>query len=315
MLDQIDEFLTFVRIEKGLARNSVMAYKADLLKFATYLEDHDISSWDAVRRENIRLFLNSESEKGSKASTVVRKLVSIKVFYNYLDRHHDEYEDILTRNVTEGMKVTRLLPRLPGDLSVEEVDRLLEVNLDRLREVDASACKTAYLLLRDQSMLELLYASGLRGSELVMLKIDELKLDLDSNHLRITGKGNKTRLVPIGAPARLRLKSYLADVRPRLEREPLCPQVFLSKSGKQLTRARVWAIVKECAKQAGIEKKVSPHTLRHSFATHLLANGADLRIIQEMLGHADISTTEIYTHVERARLRRAHDQFHPRGDG
>ena len=313
MLDQIDEFLTFVRIEKGLADNSRTAYKTDLLKFAKNLVVHGIGSWDAVTRDHILNFLDTvkmdEKSETTTGATVARTLVSIRVFYRYLRR-----EGILKRNVTEVMDGPGLWRLLPEHLSEAEVDQLLKVNVDRLLEVDAAACKYL-LLLRDQSMLELLYASGLRGSELVMLKIDELKLDLDSNHLRITGKGNKTRLVPIGAPARLRLKSYLADVRPRLEREPLCPQVFLSKSGKQLTRARVWAIVKECAKQAGIEKKVSPHTLRHSFATHLLANGADLRIIQEMLGHADISTTEIYTHVESARLRRAHDQFHPRGDG
>ena len=300
MLDRIDEFLAFVRVEKGLARNSVMAYKTDLLQFEENLEEHGISSWDAVTRDHILDFLDREKPAAAAASTVARELVSIKVFYRYL--HH---ERILKRNVTEVMDGPRLWRRLPEQLSVEEVDELLKVN--------ANACKDDYLLLRNQSMLELLYASGLRVSELVMLKIDELKLE--SKHLRITGKGDKTRLVPIGDPARLRLKSYLADVRPRLEREPLCPQVFLSKSGQQLTRDRVWAIVKECAKLAGIQKSVYPHALRHSFATHLLANGADLRIIQEMLGHADISTTEIYTHVNTERLIRAHAQFHPRGGG
>jgi integrase/recombinase XerD len=162
-------------------------------------------------------------------------------------------------------------------------------------------------------MLELLYASGLRVSELVMLTIDGLKLE--SKILRITGKGNKTRVVPIGEPAQDRLERYLEHVRPRLQGELPCPQVFLSKSGRPLTRARVWAIVKECAKLAGIQKNVYPHALRHSFATHLLANGADLRIIQEMLGHADISTTEVYTHVNTGSLVRAHAKFHPRGGG
>ena len=305
MLDRIDEFLAFVRVEKGLARNSEMAYKADLLQFEKNLKEHGISSWDAVTRDHILDFLDRVAPAKAAASTVARKLVSIKVFYRYL--HH---ERILKRNVTEVMDGPRLWRRLPEQLSVEEVDRLLKVN--------ANACKDDYLLLRNQSMLELLYASGLRVSELVMLKIDELKLDEpkpEKNYLRITGKGSKTRVVPIGAPAQSRLKFYLEVVRPRLEREPTCPQVFLSKSGQQLTRARVWAIVKECAKQAGIQKRVYPHALRHSFATHLLANDADLRIIQEMLGHADISTTEIYTHVKPKRLKRAHADFHPRGDG
>ncbi|MDP6450451.1 MAG: tyrosine recombinase, partial [Lentisphaeria bacterium] len=302
MLDRIEEFLAFARVEKGLAPNSLMAYKTDLLQFAENLDDeHDISSWDKVTRENILDFLDTVKAAKSATSTLARKLVSIKVFYRYLHR-----ERILTRNVTEVMDGPRLWRLFPEHLSEAEVDELLKVN--------ANACKDDYLLLRNQSMLELLYASGLRVSELVKLTIDELKLE--SNHLRITGKGNKTRLVPIGAPARSRLESYLDDVRPRLEREPPCPQVFLSKSGEQLTRARVWAIVKECAKLAGIQKNVYPHALRHSFATHLLANGADLRIIQKMLGHADISTTEIYLDANKdSNLARAHADFHPRGFG
>lgn len=307
MRDRIDEFLAIARVEKMLARNSVMAYKTDLLQFAKNLGKHGISSWDAVTRDDILDFLDTVKAAESAtstvprkpaASTLARKLVSIKVFYRYLRR-----AEILTRNVTEVMHGPRLGRLFPGHLSEAEVDRLLEVNAD--------ACKD--LLRRNQSMLELLYASGLRVSELVMLTIDELKLE--SKILRITGKGNKTRMVPIGAPAQSRLELYLEHVRPRLQREPPCPQVFLSKSGQPLTRARVWAIVKECAKLAGIQKNVYPHALRHSFATHLLANGADLRIIQEMLGHADISTTEVYTHVNTGSLAGAHAKFHPRGRG
>ncbi len=307
MLDQIEEFLfAGAKVEKGLARNSVMAYKTDLLQFAMNLVEHDvehddISSWDAVTRDHIVDFLDTVKAAESATSTMARKLVSIRVFYRYLYRG-----GILERNVTEVMNVPRLWLLLPGHLSKAEVDDLLEVN--------ANACKDDGLVLRNQSMLELLYASGLRVSELVMLTTDELKLP--SKILRITGKGNKTRLVPIGEQAQSRLELYLKHVRPELElqREPPCPQVFLSKSGRRLTRARVWAIVKECAKLAGIKKDVSPHTLRHSFATHLLANGADLRIIQEMLGHADIGTTGVYTHVDPdSPAHAAHAQFHPRG--
>ncbi len=334
MLDRIEEFLAGARLEKGLAHNSLTAYKTDLLQFATNLVEHGISSWDAVTRDDILDFLDTVAAAGSATSTVARKLVSIKVFYRYLHR-----ERILTRNVTEVMDGPRLWRLLPGHLSKAEVDRLLKFNadtcydlLDRLLEVNADACNDLLdrllevkadacndlvlrmrkvLRMRNQSMLELLYASGLRVSELVTLTTDGLKLE--ENTLRITGKGNKTRLVPIGTPAQDRLKLYLKHVRPRLQREPPCPRVFLSKSGGPLTRARVWAIVKECAKLAGIKKNVYPHALRHSFATHLLANGADLRIIQEMLGHADISTTEVYTRVNTGSLARAHAQFHPRG--
>ena len=307
MRDRIDEFLAFVVVEKGLARNSEMAYKTDLLQFAENLEGHDISSWGAVTRDHILDFLDTVKAAESAASTLARKLVSIKVFYRYLHR-----EGILTRNVTEVMDGQRLWRLLPGHLSEAEVDRLLKVNVDRLREVKKDSCKYL-LLLRDQSILELLYASGLRVTELVKLTIDELKLE--SNYLRITGKGDKTRLVPIDPPAQSRLERYLEDVRPRLQREPPRPEVFLSNNGQKLTRAWVWVIVKKCAKLALIKKDVSPHTLRHSFATHLLTNGADLRSIQEMLGHADISTTEVYTHVNTKDRRRAHDQFHPRGRG
>ena len=319
MRDRIDEFLAVAGVEKGLADNSLTAYKTDLLQFATNLVEHGISSWDAVTRDDILDFLDTVAAAGSATSTVARKLVSIKVFYRYLHR-----ERILTRNVTEVMDGPRLWRLLPGHLSKAEVDRLLKFNadtcydlLDRLLEVKADACNDLVLRMRkvlrmrNQSMLELLYASGLRVSELVTLTTDGLKLE--ENTLRITGKGNKTRLVPIGTPAQDRLKLYLKHVRPRLQREPPCPRVFLSKSGGPLTRARVWAIVKECAKLAGIKKNVYPHALRHSFATHLLANGADLRIIQEMLGHADISTTEVYTRVNTGSLARAHAQFHPRG--
>jgi integrase/recombinase XerD len=298
MLDRIEEFLASAGVEKGLAPNSLTAYKTDLLQFATNLVEHGIGSWDAVTRDHILDFLDTFVAAKSATSTVARKLVSIKVFYRYLHR-----ERILTRNVTEVMDGPRLWRMLPEHLSEAEVDRLLEVNADTCND----------LVLRNQSMLELLYASGLRVSELVMLTIDGLKLE--SKILRITGKGNKTRVVPIGEPAQDRLERYLEHVRPRLQGELPCPQVFLSKSGRPLTRARVWAIVKECAKLAGIQKNVYPHALRHSFATHLLANGADLRIIQEMLGHADISTTEVYTHVNTGSLVRAHAKFHPRGGG
>lgn len=296
MLDRINEFLAYATLEKGLANNTIAAYRTDLEQLAGDLQQrHALTGWEDVTRDQILDFLDSVSASDAATATLARKLISAKVFFRYLHR-----ERLLSRNVTEVMDGQRLWRLLPNHLTESEVEKFLLVHAKGRDD----------LAMRNQTMLELLYAAGLRVSELVTLTIDALKLE--NNVLRITGKGNKTRIVPIGKPAQERLAVYLARARPRLLRTP-CPEVFLSKSGKALTRARIWKIVKDCAMQAGINKKVSPHTLRHSFATHLLANGADLRIIQEMLGHADISTTEIYTHVNTGRLLQAHTAFHPRG--
>lgn len=296
LLQRINEFLGHATLERGLAKNSIAAYKSDLGQLAAYLVSKDIADWASVERSDLVDFLEELRDRDQAPATLARKMVATKVFFRYLFQ-----ENLVSRNVTEVMDGPRLWQMLPGFLTSEEVEQFLD---SFRRPVDA-------LGHRNETMMELLYASGLRVSELADLRVDNLKFD--QGVIRITGKGNKTRIVPFGIPARKLLLIYLRNTRPELAKGATEPQVFLSRNGRPLTRARIWGIVKAGGRAAGIHKNIYPHTLRHSFASHLLANGADLRVIQEMLGHADISTTQIYTHVDHERLRRHHQLYHPRG--
>ena len=293
-----DDFLQYLTIERGLSRNTAAAYRHDLKDFAEWLSEHGIESFRDAGREMIVDYLDFEhSERAMEPATLARRLVSIKMLYRHLAE-----EGILPENPAEVLDSPKLWHALPDFLSVSEVDALLK----------AWSPDGDPLELRNRSMLELLYASGLRVSELTHLPLTAP--DFESGLVRVTGKGDKTRVVPVGQTALELLKRYLAEARPVLaEKNPASPYVFLSRHGKRLDRERVWAVVKEAAVRAGIQKDIHPHTLRHSFASHLLANGADLRVIQEMLGHADIATTEIYTHVDASRLHEIHRKFHPRG--
>jgi integrase/recombinase XerD len=217
------------------------------------------------------------------------------VFFRYLQR-----EGLLARNVTEVMESPRLWKMLPSTLSYREVERLLE-----------TPGGLARYALRDRALLEMLYATGLRVSELANLTLDEIHFD--SGYVRCTGKGNKVRIVPFGESARQHVERYLREARDQFKPEVGNRSVFLTYRGAKFSRQGLWKLIRRLARQAGITRKVSPHTLRHSFASHLLANGAPLRVIQEMLGHADIATTQIYTHVDQNRLKSIHAQFHPRG--
>ncbi len=295
MISYIDQFLTFASVEKGLAKNSLESYGTDLRQFLRFLRGVDIREWSSVTREDILNFLEISYEKESATATIARKLVTIKVFFRFLFQ-----ENIIKTNVTEVMDSPKLWKILPDFLNELEINSLLKVYDDGNTNLD----------FRNKTILELIYACGLRVSELSNLRLDDIKFDL--NVLRVTGKGNKTRIVPFGKPAGKFLIKYIEKVRPFLEREVGVPNVFLSNNGRPLTRARIWGIVKDASIKAGIRKNIFPHTLRHSFASHLLANGADLRVIQEMLGHADISTTQIYTHVDRSHLSQIHNKFHPR---
>jgi len=292
---EIQQFGSYLAVEKGLAEKSLAAYGADLVQLGRFAQAAGVTSWGAVTRDCILDFLDQAKAGGQATATIARKLVAFKLFFRYLYQ-----EKLLGANVTEVMDSPRLWRLLPTFLTTDEVGRLLGVYNRRQDPLGQ----------RNHVMLELLYASGLRVGELVGLRLDEVKFDPDL--LRVTGKGEKTRLVPFGQPARKAVRRYLAQVRPQLLKGMACAHVFLSKSGRPLTRDRIWQIVKEAGKLAGIAKNISPHTLRHSFASHLLANGADLRVIQEMLGHADISTTQIYTHIDQGQLQRTHSNFHPR---
>jgi integrase/recombinase XerD len=291
------QFAGYILMEKGLSKNTVSAYTADIRFFIEYLKENEINDFAEVTRNDILYFLEDSSDKGIESASLSRRLVSIKVFYRYLVQ-----EKIIKTDITDVMTSPKLWRLLPDFLSPDEVNALLQVYSNRVKDP---------LTLRNRTILELMYSCGLRVSETVNLRLDNLKFD--EGIIRVTGKGNKERIVPIGLPAERLLQKYLDNVRPELLKENIDESiVFLSNNGRILDRERVWGIIKEAAKLAGIKKNIHPHTLRHSFASHLLANGADLRVIQEMLGHADISTTQIYTHVDQDRLKSVLQQFHPR---
>jgi len=290
----LDLFLDHLRLERALQPNTINAYHDDLKRFLHYLERAGIDHLNQIHREHIAAFLFAEKRRGVAVSTLARRLVAVKVFLRYL---HEE--GLLAANVAEVMDSPRVEKILPSVLTPREVDRLL-----------AAPDTRTDLGVRDRALLEVLYATGLRVSELADLKLSDVKMD--EGFLRCIGKGNKERIVPVGAPARESLRRYLETVRPRLMRNAVCEQVFVTRRGRPFTRQGLWKLVRKYAREAGITRPFSPHTLRHSFASHMLANGAPLRVIQEMLGHADIATTQIYTHVDRARLRQVHHRFHPR---
>ncbi len=298
MLDHhVKYFLQYLVTERGLARNSVDSYASDLKHFLGYLEKHAVTLFADVTRETLLDYLGECREAGMESTTLARRLISLKLFFRFL---HDE--KLVREDVSALMDSPKLWHILPDFLSEQEVDAML--NIHAIRTDDP-------LELRNRAILELLYASGLRVSESVSVGVNAI--DFDTEMIRVTGKGAKTRFVPVGKIALQTIRLYLAQARPALaKKNPRAPWLFLSRTGKKLNRERVWAMVRDTAVAAGITKNVHPHTLRHSFASHLLAHGADLRVIQEMLGHASIATTEVYTHVDQNRLTELHRKFHPR---
>jgi integrase/recombinase XerD len=292
----VDEFLSYLALERGLSPHTVKAYGADLRGFAEHLQRQGLTDPEPLRREHILDYLEAGQTAGLETATTARRLVAIRVFFRYLVQ-----ERVIRNDPTEVMDSPRLTRLLPGLLSRGEVEALLAAYRGRDR-----------LECRNRAIMETFYATGMRVSELAALRTDGLRLA--EGYVRVIGKGRKERLVPVGLPACRALSEYLADARPLLDRSGRALEVFLSCRGRPLTRDRVWAIVRDAARRAGIRRAVHPHLLRHSFASHLLEGGADLRVIQELLGHADIATTQIYTHVDRQRLAQVHRQFHPRAE-
>ncbi len=290
----LDSFLDYVSLERGLSKNTRAAYADDVGRFLNDLAKKGVRTINAVTRREILDHLMSEKARGLGANSLARHLVSLKVFFRYLAQ-----EGLLSVNVAEAMDAPRVWKMLPGVLTPKEIDRLF----------DAPDLKTP-LGLRNRAILELFYASGLRVSELAGLQLTDLHFE--ERFLRCIGKGRKERVVPVAQSAARWVERYIEEVRPQLSPGPQEHTVFLSRRRQPLSRKTIWDMIKKCARAAGITKTVYPHTLRHSFASHLLANGAELRIIQEMLGHADIATTQIYTHVDPDRLKGVHRQFHPR---
>jgi integrase/recombinase XerD len=281
--------------ERRLAANTVAAYGSDLRFFLEYLASEGQLPPAAVTSEHLRGYFRHCHGQKISARSNGRRLAALKAFFAYLVR-----EKVLTANPASDIDAPKAGRSLPKALSIEKVDRLLTLPPQKTP-----------LILRDYAMLYLLYASGMRVSELVGLPASSC--NLTSMHLRIRGKGDKERIVPFGEIAGKRLQEYLELGRPALLKKKTSPALFLSNRGAPMTRARFWQIINSLAAQAGIKERISPHMLRHSFATHLLAGGADLRAVQMMLGHADITTTQIYTKVDTSRLKETHRRFHPRG--
>jgi len=295
MQQEIEDFILYLATERGLSDNYQLSTRLSLESFITWAErTQQLTVVEEVQLQHLSDYLEHKKQLGLSAASIKLVIVALKIWFRWLQTRkriaHDPAEVIPLPHVE------RYLPETMNELQIERL-------LDGIPDDGPRA-------LRDRAMLELLYASGLRVSELVNARLENL--DLDNRVIRITGKGNKMRLVPLGTKARDAISAYLERERPSFVKKRTGSEIFLSSRGTKLTTVRVWQIVKEIAKNAGMEMNVYPHLLRHSFATHLLSNGADLRIIQEMLGHADISTTQIYTHVDSNRLKAVHYRFHPR---
>jgi len=295
MNDYLDLFISYLAVEKGLSANTQEAYSRDLARYLDYLEQQDRRTPGAVASSDIAAFLGRLKQADIGPRSRARCLSAIRMFHKFL--MIEGYADVNPASIIEA---PRTLHKLPDFLSTQEVDALL-----------AACTGSSGENIRDLAMLELLFVTRLPVSELVHLKLREV--NLDSGYLLTLGKGNKERLVPIGESACQRVRAYLEGVRYRLDPDGRNTFLFLSRLGDAMSRQAFWNLIKKRAYQAGISKNISPHVLRHSFATHLLENGADLRSVQVMLGHADLSTTQIYTHVTRERLKRLHQQIHPRG--
>jgi len=291
----VDDFLNYLSVERGLAKNTVESYRRDLVKFMGFLNGARISSFDRVKRSDITDYLMGQKDKNLMATTLSRNLVAIKMLFRFLAREKFIKEDV--SGIIESPKIWK---KLPDALSIDEVEKLLAApNLKDLQGI------------RDRAFLELMYATGMRVSEAGGLKVADMNMDV--GFVKCLGKGQKERIVPLGKKAKEAINRYLEKVRPGLvKKNPQEPNLFVNRFGGKISRQSLWSTVRNCAAKARIKKRLTPHTLRHSFATHLLERGADLRIVQELLGHANISTTQIYTHINKDRLKAIHQKFHPR---
>lgn len=294
MEDLLQEFLVYLQVEKGLAHNTLLAYQHDLRKFILFLQKEKVKELKAVDKNLLAGYLYFLRKNKEAPVSIARQLASLRGFFKFLCM-----EEHLSLDPTVYLETPKLPQKLPQVLSEEEVDRLLAIPQS-----------LNPLILRDKAMLELIYATGMRVSEVVNLTVKQVNLDL--GYVRCLGKGSKERIIPLGSKAAESIQSYLEKGRPTLVKNPREDHLFLNHHGRAITRQWFWKVVKKRADDAGIYKEITPHTLRHSFATHLLSNGADLRSVQEMLGHTDVSTTQIYTHLTKNKLREIYLKTHPR---
>ena len=291
----IDDFINYLAVERGLAKNTLMAYRRDLNKYVQHLEKINIRDSQSVVRDHITKFMYEEKNQGLSATSICRSLAAIKMYHRFLVRERLAKED-----PTHLIDTPKIWKRIPDVLTIAEVEAMI-----------SAAQGKSWQGIRDKAILELFYASGMRVSELSDLKVDGINFEV--GYVRCIGKGSKERIIPIGKRSREAVQNYLDKVRKKLAKDKASMNLFLSRLGKRISRQSLWKIIKLYARKANIKKIIKPHALRHSFATHLLEHGADLRSVQEMLGHSDISTTQIYTHVDRERLKTVHKEFHPRG--
>jgi len=291
----LDQYLHYLIIEKGLSKNTIEAYRHGLTRFFDHLKRRGIQEIESIGKFDIRGFLLALKGKGLSTKTVVRDLVAIRTFFQFLIQ-----EEILEANPVEEIESPKMAKTLPEILTLKEVEQLLEQPDIRTP-----------LGIRDRAMLEVLYATGMRVSELVQLPAHQV--NLESGYVVIYGKGAKERMVPLGSEAMKRVILYLQTARSRFAKGRESPFLFINRSGRGMSRQQFWKSIKAYGLKAGLRKRITPHLLRHSFASHLLERGADLRSVQMMLGHVDISTTQIYTHVTGERLKKIHQRYHPRG--
>ncbi len=293
--DLADRFFNYLLVEKGLSVKTLEAYGSDIARYLSFLDEKGIKHIVDADTAVILKHLIRMRDEGLGARSRARHLVTIRGFYKFLVQ-----EKILQRDPAELVDLPKSSLNLPHALTVEEVKLLLKTP-DRIKPAG----------IRDAAMMELLYAAGLRVSELINLKLQDV--NLEAGFVRVFGKGSKERIVPIGFFAKEKIEEYIAKSRLRLLKNIVSPYLFVARAGKPMTRQGFWKLLRRYAQQAGFNKKITPHSLRHSFASHLLEGGADLRAVQVMLGHVDIATTQIYTHVAREHLKKAHTKFHPRG--
>lgn len=297
MQNLVQEFINYMSVERGLAKNTLLAYGRDLNMYIEYLKKNSIQTPDTVKRDHVSSFLYDLKKRELTTTSICRALTAVKMFHRFLVRENFVKDD--PTNLVETPKTWKKVPEV---LSQNEMERV----------IGAAAGGKTPQMIRDYAILELFYASGMRVTELADLKMSGV--NFEAGYLRCIGKGSKERLIPIGKKSREALALYCKKVRPKFEKRSQGTDIlFLSRLGRRISRQFIWMLIKQYAKKAKITRNIKPHTLRHTFATHLLEHGADLRSVQEMLGHADISTTQIYTHVDKERLKSVHKQFHPRG--
>ncbi len=294
MRDFLENFLNYLTVERGLSQNTIVSYKRDLARFMGHFESKGVREIRELKRQEIVEYLLTLKDRGLSGNSVARALAALKSFYRFLVQENFIKEDIA--GLLYSPKLTR---PLPVTLTIGEVDKLLSAPEAR-----------GWMRTRDRAVLELMYATGMRVSEVAGITTESVNLDV--GFVRCKGKGGKERIVPIGRKAKAALSQYIEKVRKGLVKGKVDAHLFLTRFGRKMSRQSIWKMIKRYARSAGIKKDIAPHTMRHSFATHLLERGADLRVVQEMLGHSDISTTQVYTHITRERLKAIHKQFHPR---